>query len=64
MDLSVRRSGSIGVGVILRTGARDSIGRPTHFLVSFGRQPPATATTPCLTAQRVAETRLDTPIFV
>src|SRR6476620_5392839 len=40
VDLSVRRSGSIGVGVILRTGPADGIGRPTHFVPLVPRSAP------------------------
>ena len=51
---------SDGVRVILRMGRRPGIGRPTYFRK---RGQPA-ATTWCFTSQRVAATRLDTPIFV
>ena len=51
---------SDGVRVILRMARPPGIGRPTYFRK---RSQPA-ATTWCFTAQRVAATRLDTPIFV
>jgi hypothetical protein len=45
--------GGRALRVILRTGRVGGIGRATYF-----------ATTSCLTAQRVAAARLDTPSFV
>ena len=61
----LRPTGSDGVRVILRNARGRGIGRPTHFRarpISAAGQP--AATTWCFTAQRVAATRLDTPIFV
>src|SRR5256714_12365007 len=52
---------------ILRPGPGRGIGRPTHFRGAWGRsRQPATrsSTTFCLTAQRVAAARLETPILV